>query len=133
FDRIRVVDTSGACGEQPKMTIHRVLVERDQQIKSITHIGDSFRACAYRQESVATANDRLVGVVRIQVQAATTKYFCEDIAGCGNALSRRASDTNSKGPLHGNLLSGIRSSDVAFQFLNGLCLSGDNPFDQITD
>jgi hypothetical protein len=44
-----------------------------------------------------------------------------------DALTGGASDADGKGLLHGILLSGIRSRNVAFQLLYGLSLTGDNP------
>src|ERR1700692_4746761 len=67
------------------------------------------------------------------MQAPAAENLREDIAGCRDALTGGASDANGKGLLHSNLLPGIRSRNVAFQLLNGLCLTGDNPFHQVAD
>ena len=55
------------------MATDGVLVERDQQIKAIPHVGDRLRTGADRKKSVATPNDRLV---RCQAQSlAPCRYF----------------------------------------------------------
>ena len=92
------------------MAIHGVLVQRDQQVDAVTHVGDLFRAGANRQKSVAAANDGLIGVVGIQVQAAPAEDLCEDVARSGDTLSGRASDADSKGLLHRTLLAECEQS-----------------------
>ena len=82
------------------MAIHGVLVQRDQQIEAVTHVSDFFWAGANGQKSVATSNDRLIGIVGIQMQAAAAEHLCEDVARGGNTLTGGASDTDSKGLPH---------------------------------
>jgi hypothetical protein len=79
--QVGVVDTCGACGEQSEVAVHSVLVQRDQQIQAVAHVGDVLRTGANREKSVPTVDDRLISVVSIQVQAAATEDFCEDVAG----------------------------------------------------
>src|ERR1700723_3297661 len=51
-----------------------------------------------------------------------------------DAQSRRAADAEGpKSSLHSNLLAGIRSRNVAFQLLNGLRLTRDDPFHQVAN
>ncbi len=100
LDRVSVVDTCSAGGKQSEVAIHGVLVQRDQQIDAVTHVGDSFRAGANGEKSVAAANDRLIGVVSIQMQAAATEDFREDVARRGDTLTGGASDADGKGLLH---------------------------------
>src|SRR5438445_6865903 len=45
---------------------HGVLVERNQQIDPVTHVGDRFGAGADRQQRVPAPNNGLIGVVGIQ-------------------------------------------------------------------
>ena len=71
------------------MAIHAVLVEGNEQVDAITHIGDLFRARTNREKCVAAANDRLIGVVGVEVQASTAEDFGEDISRRGHALSCR--------------------------------------------
>jgi hypothetical protein len=72
FDRVSVIDTGSACAEQSEVATDGVLVERDQQIKAIPHVGDLLRTGADRKKSVATPNVRLVGVISVQMQATAT-------------------------------------------------------------
>ena len=53
------------------------------------------------RKSVAAPNDRLVGVVGIQVQAAATEDLCEDVTRSGDTLTSSTTDTNGKGLFHG--------------------------------
>ena len=85
------------------MAGHGVLVERNEQVDAVTHVGDAFRARTNGQKSMAAANDGLIGVVGIQVKAAAAEDFCEDVARGGNSLAGRASDTDSEGLLHHTL------------------------------
>jgi hypothetical protein len=66
--------------------VYRVLIERDQEINSISEACDFFNAGAYGQKRMAPSNDRLVGVVRVNVQTATRKNLCEDVSGRGHTL-----------------------------------------------
>src|SRR5438876_9172526 len=52
---------------------------------------------------MAAADDGLVGVVGIQMQAAPAENLCENVARGGDSLSGRASDTDSEGLLHRTL------------------------------
>jgi hypothetical protein len=52
---------------------------------------------------MAAADDGLGGVVGIQVQAAPTENFCENVARGGDTLSGRTSDSDSEGLLHRTL------------------------------
>ena len=94
LDRVRVVDTCGAVGEQIEVPIHRVLIQRDQQIEAIAHICHSVRAGANREKSVSAANDRLIGVICIQVQAPAAENLREDVARCCDTLARGPSDSD---------------------------------------
>jgi hypothetical protein len=64
------------------------LIEGNQQIDSIAETCDFFNAGADRQKGMAPSNDRLVGVVSVNVQAATRKNLCEDVSGRSHALPR---------------------------------------------
>ena len=69
------------------MAIHGVLVQRDQQVDPVAHVGDFLRAGANGQKGVATADDGLVGVVGVQMQAAAAEDLRENVARSGNALT----------------------------------------------
>src|SRR5438552_3397705 len=100
FDRVSVVNAGSAIGEQAQVAIHGILVQRDQQIDPITHVGDFFRAGTNRQKSVATSNDRLICVVGIQVEPPAAEDFCENVARRRDTLAGGASDTNGKSLFH---------------------------------
>ena len=119
--------------KQSEVTIHGVLIQRNQQVEAVTHIGNFLRASANREKRMAAANNRLVGVVGIQVQTTAAEDLCEDVARGRHSLTSGASNSNGEGLLHSNLLTGIPSRNVAFQFLNDLSLTRDNPFHQITN
>ena len=82
------------------MAIHAVLVERNEQVDAVTHIGDLFRARTNGEKSVAAANDGLIGVVGVQVKASPAEDLCENVARCGDTLAGGASDADSEGLLH---------------------------------
>ena len=44
LDGVRIVDARGTGREQRQVTIHSVLVERNEQVDAVTHVGDAFRA-----------------------------------------------------------------------------------------
>src|SRR4029079_490133 len=76
------------------MAIHRVLIERDEDVDLVLHITDGGVARANSEESVPAADDRLVGVVSVEVQAAPRKDAGENIPGRGDALAVLAPDAN---------------------------------------
>ena len=47
--RVSIVDTGRTAGEQLQMPVHGVLVQRDEQVEAVTHVGDFFRSCSNRQ------------------------------------------------------------------------------------
>ena len=82
------------------MAIHAVLIEGNEQVDAVTHVGDLFRSRTNGEKCVAAANDGLIGVVGVEVEAASAEDLCEDVARGGDALSGCASDADSKGLLH---------------------------------
>ena len=100
LDGVGIVDTGAAAGQQAQVPVHRVLVEGNQQIDPIAHVGDFVRAGANGEESMAAANDGLVGVVDVEVQPTAAEDFCEDITRGGYALTSGAPDTDSEGLPH---------------------------------
>ena len=67
------------------------------------------------------------------MQAAATENLREDVAWSSDTLTGCASDADGEGLFHTNLLPGIRSRNVAFQLLNGLGLTRDDPLDQVAE
>jgi len=80
--------------------IHAVLVKRNEQVNAVTHVGDFFWARPNGKKCVAAPNNRLIGVVSVEVEAPAAEDLCENVARGGDALSSCASDTDSKGLLH---------------------------------
>ncbi len=105
LDRVGIEDTRGTGSEQLQVAIHAVLVKRNEQVDSVTHVGDLIRTRANGQKRVAAANDGLIGVVGIQVKTTPAEDFRENVARRGHTLPSCASDTDSKGLLHHPLTS----------------------------
>ena len=78
------------------MPIHGILVEGDQYIDFVAHAAHRPVAGADCQERVTAANDRLIRVVGIEVQAAARENACQDVSCAGNALTVFAPDTDCK-------------------------------------
>jgi hypothetical protein len=93
-DLISVVEAGGAGGEEAEVTVHRVLVQRDQEVEAVAHVGDGVGTGADGEEGVAASNDGLIGVIGVQMKATAAEDFCEDITGGGDALAGCTSDTN---------------------------------------
>ncbi len=100
LDGVSVVDTGAAAAQQAQVPVHRVLVQGDQQIDPVAHVGDFVRAGANGEKGVAAADDGLVGVVDVQVQPTAAEDFRENVARGGNALTGGAPYTNSEGLPH---------------------------------
>ena len=86
-DFFAVVNGAGAGFQQTQVTIHRVLVERDEDVDLVPHVAHGRVARADGQERVPAADDRLVGVVGVEVEPAPRKDAGENVAGGGDALA----------------------------------------------
>ena len=75
------------------MAIHRVLVEGNEEIEAVSHVGDGIGSGADGEKGMTTANDGLVGVVGVQMKATATENLGEDVAGGCHTLASCASDT----------------------------------------
>ncbi len=82
------------------MAIHAVLVKRDEQVNTITHVGDFFRTRTNSEKSVPAANDGLICVVGVEVETSAAEDLCENVAWRSYSLAGCSSDTDSKGLLH---------------------------------
>ena len=100
LDGVSVVNACSSLCEQAEVAIHGILVQRDQQIDAVTHVGDFFRAGANSQKSVAAANNRLICVVSIQMQSPAAENLGEDVTRRGDTLAGGASDPNGKSLFH---------------------------------
>ena len=83
-----------------EMAIHRVLVERDQQIELVAHVRHGIDTRPYGQQRVTTPDDRLIGVVRIQVQPSADEDPCKYVSRGGNTLSCSPADRDRESPIH---------------------------------
>jgi hypothetical protein len=82
------------------VAVHGVLVQRNQQIDPIPHVGDFLRTGANGKKCVPATDDGLVGVVHVEVQAAAAENLGENVTWGGNALTGRAPYTNGEGLPH---------------------------------
>ncbi len=85
------------------MAIGGVLIERNEEVEMAVGGADVVRAGADGEEGVAAADDGLVGVVGVEMEAAAAEYLGEDVSGSGDALTGGASDTDAEGLSHGSL------------------------------
>ena len=100
LDGVGVVDARATGSEQAEVAVHRVLIERDEEFKGIAHVGDGINAGADGEKSVAAANDGLVRVVGVQVEAAAAEDLCQDVAWGGDTLAGGAADADGEGLTH---------------------------------
>jgi hypothetical protein len=83
------------------VAVHRVLIQGYQQVDAVTHIRNSFGTCTNRQKGVAATDNRLIGIVGVQVQPTATEDLGENVARRGHTLTGGASNTDSEGLPHG--------------------------------
>src|SRR6266496_6639388 len=62
-----------------QVPIHRVLIERNEDVDLVTHVADGPVTGADCQESVAPADDRLVSVVGVEMQPTPSKDKGENV------------------------------------------------------
>src|SRR5579859_6123577 len=90
------------------MAVHGILVQRYQQVDPISRVGDLLRPGTNGQECMTAAYDRLIGVVRVQMQSPAAEDFGEDITRRCDPLPRRTSNADRKGLVHTSLPIGDR-------------------------
>ena len=91
-DGVRVVDRAPPGSEVAQVPGHGVLVQGQQKVEPVAVRADFAVADPHREEDVAAPDDRLIGVVGVEVQPATDERAGEDVAGSGDALPGGASD-----------------------------------------
>src|SRR5207249_11493978 len=96
LDRVAVEEHRGARAHQPQVSIHGVLIQRDEHIDLVTLTENGLVTRAEGQEDVTAANDGLVRIVGIHVEPAADEDPRQNVAGSGNSLARRATNTNGK-------------------------------------
>ncbi len=95
-DFLVVVDGAGAGLQQMQVAIHRVLIERNEDVDLVTHVAHGRIARANGQERVPAADDRLVGVVSIEMEPAPREDAGENVPGGGDALAVLAANADRK-------------------------------------
>src|SRR5438128_5567081 len=69
------------------MAIHRVLIKRDEHVDLVTHVAHGRIARANGQEGMPATDDRLIGVVSIEMEPAPREDAGENVPGGGDALA----------------------------------------------
>ena len=91
-DGIAVEDHPAARSHQAQMPVHGVLIEAHQHIEPVTMAIHLLVADAHRQKDVPAPDDRLIGVVGVEMEAAADKQPREDITWCCDALAGRTAN-----------------------------------------
>src|SRR5207249_717982 len=86
-DLLFVVNGGRAALQQMQVPIHRVLIERNEGVDLVTHVADRPVTGADCQESVASADDRLVRVVSVEMQPAPRKDKRENVPSGSDPLA----------------------------------------------
>src|SRR6266498_1614093 len=94
FDLIAVVKDKRTRFYNAYQSIHRVLIEGNQNVELVTETENRGIAGAKREENMTAANDRLVRIIGVQMQPPAHEDARQDIAGCRDALTRCAADCN---------------------------------------
>src|SRR5438132_14315390 len=76
------------------MAIHRVLIERDEHVDLVAHVAHGRIARANGQECMPTTDDRLIGVVSIEMEPAPREDAGENVPGGGDALAVLATNAD---------------------------------------
>jgi hypothetical protein len=79
-----------------KVTIHCILVERDEEIDLVAHAPYRTVPGANGEKGMPAANDRLVGVVSVEVQAAPGENQGENVPGRCDPLAIFTADSDRK-------------------------------------
>src|SRR6266850_6096350 len=77
-----------------QVAIHRVLIERDEDIDLVTHVTHGRIARANGQKRMSATDDRLIGVVGIEMEPTARKDAGENVPGGGDALAVLAANAN---------------------------------------
>src|SRR5437016_8545215 len=100
LDGISVVNNRGARRHQTQVPIDGILIERNQQIDAIAEACHFLNSRANREQRMPASNDRLIGVVRIQVEATPCENLGKDVSRGGHTLPCGPSYRNSESPVH---------------------------------
>ena len=89
-----VVDGAGAGLQQMQVAIHGVLIERDKDVNLVPHVAHRRIARPNGQERVSASDDRLIGIIGVEVEPAPRKNARENIPGGSDALTVLAADAD---------------------------------------
>ncbi len=76
------------------MAVHRVLIERDEHVDLVTHVAHRRIARTNGQECMSATDDRLIGVVSIEMESAAREDAGENIPRGGDALAVLAANAD---------------------------------------
>src|SRR5258706_13458988 len=69
--------------------LHGVLIERHHDVEFVAETEHRLVTDAQREKNMATAHDRLISIISIEMQASGHEKTREEIPGCRDALSSR--------------------------------------------
>jgi len=102
-DRVAVEQHRRARAHQLQVPIHRVLIQRHQDVELVAVSQDGLVTRAEGQEDVTAANDGLVGIVGVDVEPVADEDPRQNVAGSGNPLAGRAANADGEvDSLHGS-------------------------------
>jgi len=93
-DFLVVVNRAGAGLQQMQVAVRRVLIERDEHVDLVTHVAHWRIARANRQECMSATDDRLIGVVGIQMEPAPREDPGENVPRRGDTLAVLAANAD---------------------------------------
>jgi hypothetical protein len=86
-DLFFIVNRARAALQQMQVPIHRVLIERNEDVDLVAHVANGSVAGANCQESMTATDDRLVSVVGVEMQSAPRKDQREDVPSGSDPLA----------------------------------------------
>lgn len=96
LDLVAVVKYPRAALHQFQMAIHRVLIERHQNVELVAEAQDRLVAGPEGQKDMAAADDGLIGVVGVEVKSAPDEDGGQDISRRRDSLPGGAADADGK-------------------------------------
>jgi hypothetical protein len=76
------------------VAVHRVLIERDEHVDLVTHVAHRRIARTNGQEGMPAPDDRLIGVVSIEMEPAPREDAGENVPRGGDALAVLAANAD---------------------------------------
>ena len=81
------------------MSVHGVLIQTQQEIQLIPVAVDLLIAGTHGEKNMPASDDRLIGVVRVEVETAADKNPRQNIAGRGDSVSGGTTNREGKSKL----------------------------------